>query len=466
MKLGAGRLRRAAAAERGWMKVACARLIDLAGRDASVLLLTTLAMAAVRLLSSVLLTRLLAPEVFGVVGIITTVVLFLTLMTDLGFQPFVVRHDRGDDPHFLNVIWTVHAMRGVVLAAVAAGCAGVVAWLLDKPALELPLAAASVTLLVNGLASTALISTIRHGRVSAISFFDLAMVIVQTIVAIALALILRSVWAIIIAMIVQSVVRTISSHFLFGRGFNAPSWDREIWKEFLPFSWIVMKSSALFLLVTQLDKVALARLLSLHEFGLYTIAASLATVPGLFAYAYGSRILYARYARDLRENPTPASVFYYAHRRRISLLFSFATGGLISAAPALVGILYDPRYAVAAQYLSILAVSGTFLLSNIAANEYLTASGRVVSGLRANQLRVAWLVGAGALGYFAAGALGIVAAIGLMEVVPLLYFWRVLSERNVLDWRQELIQLGMSLAGLFAGLLVTLFHGWAVNALG
>ncbi|HEX8534426.1 MAG TPA: oligosaccharide flippase family protein [Allosphingosinicella sp.] len=427
------------------------KLLAVAQRDASVLLITTVATALVRLASSVVLTRLLAPDVFGIVGIITTIIMFLTLMTDFGFQPFVVRHHRGDDPNFLNVIWTIHAARGVVLAAIAGGSAGAVAWILDKPALQLPLMAASMTLLVNGLASMSLIALIRAGRVSAISFFDLGMVVLQTIMAIILAAMLHSVWAIIAAMILQSIVRALLSYILFGRSIRKPSWDWSIWDEFRPFSWIIMKSSALFLLVTQLDKVALARLLSLHDFGLYTVAASLSTVPGLFAYAYGSRILYPRYSRALREDAAVAPEAYYADRRLISRLYSFATGALVTSAPALVSLLYDPRYAEAARYLSILAVSGMLLLSNIAASEYLTASGRVVSGLRANQLRVAWICSAGAAGYFLIGTLGVVLAIGFMEVVPLIYFWLVLRRQGVLNWSQEALQLGLSLLGLAAG---------------
>lgn len=442
------------------------RLWRFARRDASVLLLTIVATAFVRLASSVILTRLLTPDVFGLVGIITTVMMFLTLMTDLGFQPFVVRHERGDDPRVLDVIWTVHFLRGAVLAGLAAASAGAVAWMLGKPELQLPLAAASATLLVNGLTSLSLISVIRAGRVSTISFFDLAMVAVQTTLAILLAIVLRSVWAIIIAMILQSILRTILSYALFDRSVRRPAWDGSIWAEFRPFSATIMKSSALFLLVTQLDKVALARILSLHEFGLYMIAASLATLPGLFAYAYGSRILYPRYARTFRDDPAGGGTSYYADRRLISLGYSFATGALVTAAPALIAFLYDPRYSAAGLYLSILAVSGTLLLSNIAASEFLTAAGRVVSGLRANQLRVAWILAAGGLGYWAAGPLGLVTAIGLMEIVPLLYFWRVLSRQRILDWRMEGLQLGSSLFGALAGLALSQSYFALHRALG
>lgn len=433
-------------------------------RDASVHVIATAATAIVRLASSILLTRLLTPDVFGLVGIITTVVLFLTLVTDLGFQPFVVRHPSGDDPHFLDVIWSIQVGRGVALFLAAAGSAGLVAWLLRKPELHFPLAVASGTLLLQGAASMALVRLVRLRRVLLASALDFFLVIIQTVSALLLALVLRNVWAIVLAMLIQSLVRAVLSYLLFDDSRRKPAWDSQIWSEFRPFSWTIMKSSALFLLITQLDKVILARFLSLPDFGLYIIAANLASLPGMFAYSYGSRILYPRYAQSMLTDSRSASLVYYGHRRRVSLCYSFSVGALVTSAPALIGLLYDPRYAEAARYLSILAVSGTLLLSNIAANEYLTASGRVVSGLRANQLRVAWIACAGALGYLLLGTLGVVLAIGFMEVVPLIYFWRALRWQGVLDWRQEANQLSASLLGLAAGAVISIGY-FAVSTL-
>src|SRR6266478_9581535 len=56
---------------------------------------------------NLLLTRLVAPKVFGVMAIINLLIQSLHMFSDLGISQCVTRHDRGDDPHFLNTAWTV-----------------------------------------------------------------------------------------------------------------------------------------------------------------------------------------------------------------------------------------------------------------------------------------------------------------------------------------------------------------------
>ena len=108
-----------------------------------VLGLTTVGNLVVRTGSSMLLTRLLNPPEFGIVGIITSIFFAVAMVTDLGFQDFLIRHERTEDRHFRDVIWTVHAKRGLaVFIAVALG-SPLIAWEFDKPVVALPLAVAS-----------------------------------------------------------------------------------------------------------------------------------------------------------------------------------------------------------------------------------------------------------------------------------------------------------------------------------
>ena len=63
----------------------------------SALALNTVAINALRVVSTVCLTRLLAPDVYGITGVIMSVFYMITMVTELGFQPYVVRHERSDE---------------------------------------------------------------------------------------------------------------------------------------------------------------------------------------------------------------------------------------------------------------------------------------------------------------------------------------------------------------------------------
>ncbi len=72
----------------------------------------------VRLISSAILTRLLDPSAYGLISTVMVFMVFVTLLSDLGIKPIVTADDRGDEPGFLSILWTMQIMRGFVSAAV------------------------------------------------------------------------------------------------------------------------------------------------------------------------------------------------------------------------------------------------------------------------------------------------------------------------------------------------------------
>jgi len=76
------------------------------------------AQRALNLISNLVMTRILAPEAFGLMAIILTVHLMIEMMSDIGIRQSIVRAQRGEDPLFLNVAWTVQILRGVAIAAI------------------------------------------------------------------------------------------------------------------------------------------------------------------------------------------------------------------------------------------------------------------------------------------------------------------------------------------------------------
>src|SRR5215470_3170600 len=70
---------------------------------------------ALRFGTNLVMTRLLVPEMFGVMAIATIVMVGLAMFSDLGVRQNIVQSRRGDDPAFLNTAWSVQIIRGVLL---------------------------------------------------------------------------------------------------------------------------------------------------------------------------------------------------------------------------------------------------------------------------------------------------------------------------------------------------------------
>jgi O-antigen/teichoic acid export membrane protein len=55
-----------------------------------------------RFASSLILTRLLFPELFGLMGIVNIFIIGLQLFSDVGIGLNIVQNKRGDEPEFYN----------------------------------------------------------------------------------------------------------------------------------------------------------------------------------------------------------------------------------------------------------------------------------------------------------------------------------------------------------------------------
>ena len=70
---------------------------------------------ALRLISSLILTRIFSPDTFGLLAIITAVSTVIGLLTDIGLGQAIIQSARGGTSAFLNTAWTLQILRGVVI---------------------------------------------------------------------------------------------------------------------------------------------------------------------------------------------------------------------------------------------------------------------------------------------------------------------------------------------------------------
>lgn len=430
-----------------------ARLAALALRDTNVVVASVVLQNLLRAVSSILLTRLLMPEDFGISAIISSIGFTAAMLSDLGFQAFVVRHEEGDAPRFLDTVWTVSLIRSWLLAGALVTLSGPIAGFFGKPELVPMIEWSALLFVIDGLASLSLLTAIRKRMILRLSLMELGVMVVQIAAGVLLGYFWRDVWALLVALLVSSTCKTTLSYMIFPDARRRlsldPAYMRDLWR----FARYVTGSSMITLLLLQCDKLVLARLMTLDNFGLYVLAGNLASAPIAFTTAYASRVLYPYYAQLWREQPGNLRALFYAKRWLPSLLYSFAAGGLIGSAPLVVAILYDHRYAGTALYLQLLAITPLFALTSYSANETLVAAGRIASAWQTSISKLAWLALAAPSGYLLAGQTGLVAAIGLMELPPVLLKWTQMYRMGMLDLRSEFIFLGAAACGMGVGAL-------------
>lgn len=247
---------------------------------------------SLRIVSSLVMTRLLLPAAFGEVGLVMTLIVGVTLLSDLGLAPSVIQNKRGDEPAFLNTVWTIQAMRGAALWVVAMLLAYPASIFYHDPHLLRVLPVLALITVLNGLNSTSLITLSKHMGVKRLFLLDFSTQLLSTIITISLAVRWHSVWALVLGNVGSNVYRLTLSHTRFvGPGpRNRFQMDRSAVREIVHFGKWIFLGTAAFFFASQADRLVLGRLVSLTTLGIYAIAFQISDVPRAVINAFSNNI--------------------------------------------------------------------------------------------------------------------------------------------------------------------------------
>jgi len=430
------------------------------GRGSTILVGTNIALLMMRIVTTMVLSRLLNSAAFGLVGIVTTATIVVVMISDLGFYPFILRHKSVLDDEFLDQVWTVRLIRSVGLTAGLILVAKPVELFTHVPGLQWPLIAASSTLLLEGLSSMAFATAARERKVLSLSLLDGVPTVISTVGVLVLAYFIRSYWALIIALIFGAALKTIASYAFFPNARRRWNYNRATAQELWHFGKLIMPSSIMTLLISQGDKIILARAFDLPTFGLYVLASNLAGAPVNLIGGYTSRILYPEFVTIFHDFKASLKALYYEKGRYIRWLFAFASGGFIACGPIIIASLYDHRYQNALIYFSILSFGALVQFNISVAKEIMVAYGRLKSTLVFEGIRLGAIAIFGLGLYHYAGAIGLVYGLMASLVVLQLCYWVGLLRIGALSVRQEALFYGIAVAGFGVGRVVNMMGFW------
>jgi O-antigen/teichoic acid export membrane protein len=336
-----------------------------------------------RLATNVVLTRLLAPEVFGVMLLIHSLRTGTELLSDIGIGQSVVRSPHGEDRRFLDVAWTLQALRGALLSAVALIAALPVAQIYGKPELASYIAGISPIFLLTGLQSPGLFLAQRRVALGRRAAYDIVNTAANSLFAIALALVIPSVWALIIGLVLGTLCSTVLTYTVFDSPRPRLAWDDRHAREIIAFGKWIFLSTAIYFSAISFDRFYFAGVLPLALAGIYGVARTFSDMLGALAQRAGAFLVFPRVAA-MQDRLDEAVHRVRAMRRRVLLLVAIVTGFAVAGSDAFILLAYDARYHAAAFMIPILMVSVWFGILSSFADSMLMGCGRPAPGALAN----------------------------------------------------------------------------------
>ena len=67
----------------------------------------------IKLGTSLILTRILRPEAYGIITILMSVTFVIEMIADINVILFLIRDKNGEEPKYLNTAWTIEFGRAV-----------------------------------------------------------------------------------------------------------------------------------------------------------------------------------------------------------------------------------------------------------------------------------------------------------------------------------------------------------------
>jgi O-antigen/teichoic acid export membrane protein len=420
---------------------------------------------SLRLASTLLMTRLLAPEAFGMMAVVHALMTGLWLISDLGLSQSIIVHERGNEEKFLNTAWTVQIIRGLIIWFASAACAWAI-WFLAQvgwlkagtayadPQMPYIVVVFMFSVAIGGFESTKIQQARRNLQVAPIVVIDLATQLVALGIMLALASTFHSVWALAVGGLLPAIMRVGGSHWLLPGQKNRIAWEQDAWLDIVKFGKWIFLSSAIGFMVTSGDRMILGTMVDTTVLGVYSIAATLLTMAQMMFNAVVGSVIFPALSEVARSRPHDTRQSYTRFQFQVDVaLFSLA-GFLYMSGSGIVQILYDDRYSEAGFMLSILAV-GLIGARYVVAEQGYLALEQAQYHVAASSSRALCLCAGVPLAFHAFGINGALAAIVATQFAawPVAIYFE--NRNGLFGWKRAL--LGVPPLAIGAGL------GWIGN---
>jgi lipopolysaccharide exporter len=312
----------------------------------------------IRFVRSVVLARLLVPEDFGLFGMALTVVAALNALSALGLGRTIVanKFDTRDElKAHLDTAWSVELLRSFVIALLASASAFPMSRFYGQTQLKVIIPILGLITFVQGFQNIGLVILRKEISFASIFWYELATNTAGIALTIALAVVMRNVWALVIGLLLTAALGTVLSYI-----FHSYRPRLAFEKHAIRRAWSLGKLTLVIAVASYVtnmaDNVMVGRLLGSGALGNYSLAFNIASAPiSVLVFSLGT-VLFPAYAEITTQRPK-ALELAFTKVFSIALMIMFTiTVPLFLLAGEVVQLLFGSRWTTAGTVLRVLAL--------------------------------------------------------------------------------------------------------------
>ncbi len=307
----------------------------------------------IQLSTVAILARLLTPEDYGLVAMVTAVTAFAGLFRDLGLSSTTIQK-RGITQDQLSTMFWMNVCAGLAITAIVVLLAPAVSWFYREPNLLFVTMALALNFLVGSLGTQHSALLTRQMRFATLAAVDTAAMLVTLGVSVAIALQGGRYWALVWGSLAGAAVRSL--------GF----WICSEWRPGLPARGIGARRLLAFganvtgfdvanYFHRNLDNVFIGTVWGADQLGLYNRAYALLMLPIANLRSPLNRVAFPAMSR-LWENPPRYRSYFKSYVSILGFMSMPLVGIVFVCSSDIISLVLGPRWIGASEIFSILAL--------------------------------------------------------------------------------------------------------------
>jgi O-antigen/teichoic acid export membrane protein len=388
-----------------------------------------------RFATNVILARLLSPPLFGLMLIVNSIKTGVELISDVGINQNIVSNKAGHTPDFYDTAWTIKVLRGVALGALFFLSSNLLASFFEQPQLAVIMPVVALTFIFLGFQSTSSALLQKQKTIGPNTSAEVVVAAISLVVHVALALVTPTIWALVLGSVITSAAALVASYLIIPGTRHRFMIDRASSREILVFGKWIFLSSIIYFLAMNFDRLYFAKLITLTELGIYSIARSLADILSNLVIRSSNMVLFPSVAAMQASAPEIRGKLLHGRRTMLALV-AIGMGCFVAMSDVIVNLLYDQRYEGAGVILPVLLL-GVWLAILCAVNDsVLLGMAKPAYTTSANGAKLATLVVGIPIAFHYWGLLGAVLVLNAGEAVRYVTLW-LFSRRQHLGFGRD-----------------------------
>lgn len=319
--------------------------------------LSTIIITVIQIVQFAILGNLLTKEQFGVVGMITTVVIFTQILLDMGFSAAIIQKEKVSDEQLSTLYW-LNIIVGIVLFIGLFFASPLIAGFYNQPELIPLIKVLGIMFLIAPIGQQFQYLLQKDLNFNLLSRIEVATNLASFISLLVMIFLIQELYAYVISQVILNSLKGILYFAVYSKKWK-PSFvfNLSSIKELMSFGVFQLMSRLVNRIGANIDYILIGRFLGAEALGIYSLAYQVVTIPVMKINPIITRVAFPVFSRSQSDNKLLIEGFLNV-TKMLALVSLPLLLGLMAISDLFIEVFFGARWLDAAPILEILAIVG------------------------------------------------------------------------------------------------------------